>query len=316
MKVLKIVGCVLVVAVTCTATFFITSYLKDKEVDVLSSQLSTANAKIAEIGAIVPCYTVSAVTYPGQEITEDMVTEQSIPSSLKTENFAEREQIVGTFCKIAINPGTPITKDMVMTEAISDTTREVDITGNRWPIGLQEGDYVDVRITYPRGEDFLVLSHKRVMSITDRTLKIHMTEEEMHLYQAALVDFYLSKDYGSDLYLTKYVEPGVQQDAIPYYSVPSNVAAIVLKDPNIIDKAQVNTENALRSAIEAARRDFAQGDNSGQKILSGRNDLNSKANTDFVQEEANMREEAEKAEKEKEQQSLITSTTEEEEGVS
>ena len=256
-----------------------------------------------------------------QEITEDMVEEQSIPQSLKNDTFAEMSDLVGMYCKVAITPGTPITKDMVMTEAISDTTREVDITGNRWPIGLLEGDYVDLRITYPRGEDFLILSHKRVMSITNRTLKIHMTEEEMHLYQAALVDFYLSAGYGSDLYLTKYVDPGIQKEAESYYSVPANVAAIILKDPNIIDKAQVNTENTLRAAIDNARRQFGLNDNSGSLIVAGRNDLNSKANTDYVQDEAERKEAEKEAEKKAEQESqqqdsLITNTDEEkEEGV-
>lgn len=316
-KVLKILLCILVIAVFCGATFFVTNYFKEKKVENLTSQLATANAKIAEVGPIVPCYTVITATYAGQEITEDMVEEQSIPQSLKNDTFAEISDLVGMYCKVAITPGTPITKDMVMTEAISDTTREVDITGNRWPIGLVEGDYVDLRITYPRGEDFLILSHKRVMSITNRTLKIHMTEEEMHLYQAALVDFYLSSGYGSDLYLTKYVEPGIQKEAESYYSVPSNVAAIILKDPNIIDKAQVNTENTLRSAIETARRQFAQNDNSGSLISAGRNDLNSKANTDYVQDEAEREEARKEAEKKAEQEaqqqqeSLITNTDEE-----
>lgn len=143
-------------------------------------------------------------------------------------------------------------------------------------------DYVDLRITYPRGEDFIVLSHKRVMSITNQTLKVHMTEEEQHLYQAALVDFYLSRGYGSDLYLTKYVEPGIQGEAAVYYSVPSNIEAAVRKDPNIVDMAQVTVEGALRDMINAARAEFPDGDPSGSEIKGGRDELNGKVNSDFT----------------------------------
>lgn len=194
-KKLIIVGVILGFVLSGVATFFITNYFHNKETEQLTSQIATLNANLDAIGPIVTCYTVQSATFPGQEITEDLIVEQSIPSSFKNDSFATIEDLVGLYSKVAITPGTPITKDMVMSEEVVDSMREVDISGNRWPIGLKEGDYVDLRITYPRGEDFIVLSHKRVMSITEQTLKVHMTEEEQHLYQAALVDYYLSRGH-------------------------------------------------------------------------------------------------------------------------
>ena len=277
-KILIIVGVLLGLGLSGAATFFVTNYFHNRETEQLTSQIATLNANLEAIGPIVTCYTVQSATFPGQEITEDLIVEQSIPSSFKNDSFATMEDLVGLYSKVAITPGTPITKDMVMSEKIVDSMREVDISGNRWPIGLKEGDYVDLRITYPRGEDFIVLSHKRVMSITNQTLKVHMTEEEQHLYQAALVDFYLSRGYGSDLYLTKYVEPGIQGEAAVYYSVPSNIEVAVRKDPNIVDMAQVTVEGALRDMINAARAEFPDGDPSGSEIKGGRDELNGKVN--------------------------------------
>jgi hypothetical protein len=224
---------------------------------------------------------VQAETFPGQEITEGLIVEQSIPSSLKNDTFATWEDIVGLYSKIAITPGTPITKDMVMSEELIDSMRDVDITGNRWPIGLKVGDYVDLRLTYPRGEDFIVLTHKRVMNLVDQTIKVYLTEEEQHLYQAALVDFYLSRGYGSDLYLTKYIEPGLQADAGVYYSVPVRVATVVQQDPNIVDIAQVTVQGNLRATIDAARAKFDELDDSGALIKGGRDELNSRVNSDY-----------------------------------
>lgn len=281
-KILIIVGVLLGLGLSGAATFFVTNYFHNRETEQLTSQIATLNANLEAIGPIVTCYTVQSATFPGQEITEDLIVEQSIPSSFKNDSFATMEDLVGLYSKVAITPGTPITKDMVMSEKIVDSMREVDISGNRWPIGLKEGDYVDLRITYPRGEDFIVLSHKRVMSITNQTLKVHMTEEEQHLYQAALVDFYLSRGYGSDLYLTKYIEPGIQGEAAVYYSVPSNIEAAVRKDPNIVDMAQVTVEGALRDMINAARAEFPDGDPSGSEIKGGRDELNGKVNSDFT----------------------------------
>ena len=261
-KVLIIVGLVLGFALCAVATFFVTNYFHNKETEQLTSQIATLNSNLEAIGPVVPCYTVQSATFPGQELTEDNIIEQSIPQNLKNDTFATKEDIIGLYSKIAITPGTPITKDMVMETEIIDSLREVDISGNRWPIGLKEGDYVDLRIT-------------------DQTLKVYLTEEEQQLYQAALVDFYLSRSYGSDLYLTKYVEPGIQQEAGVFYSVPSNIEAVCRKDPNIIDLAQVTVESTMRALIDAARAEFPDGDNSGGNIKGGRDELNSKVNSDF-----------------------------------
>lgn len=307
-KVLVILGVVAGLLLSGGGTFLVLNHFHNQETEQLTSQIATLNANLAAIGEITTCYTVQAGTFPGQEITEDLIIEQSIPSSFKNDTFASRDDLVGLYCKVALTPGTPITKDMVMSEPIVHSLREVDISGNRWPIGLKEGDYVDLRITYPRGEDFIVLSHKRIMSITDQTLKVHMTEEEQTLYQSALVDFYLSRGYGSDLYLTKYVEPGIQDEAGVFYSVPKNIEAVVLKNPNIVEMAQVTVEEGLRTAIDAARENFPEGDDSGGLIKGGRDELNTKVNSDFTVYEV----EEEKAQKEAEsggdngQGSLIT----------
>ena len=309
-RTLIIIGVVLGIILSGVATFFITNYFHNRETEQLTSQIASLNANLDAIGPIVTCYTVQSATFPGQEITEDLIVEQSIPSSFKNDTFASIEDLVGLYCKVAITPGTPITKDMVMQEEIIDSLREVDISGNRWPIGLKEGDYVDLRITYPRGEDFSVLSHKRIMSITEQTLKVHMTEEEQQLYQAALVDFYLSRSYGSDLYLTKYVEPGIQAEAGVYYSVPSNIESVVRSDPNIVDLAQVTVQANMRAMIEAARAEFPDGDSSGSEIKSGRDELNGKVNSDFSIYEVEKEKEEQAAQSGDDgQSSLITDVT-------
>lgn len=81
--------------------------------------------------------------------------------------------------------------------------------------------------------------------------------------------------------MTKYVEPGIQEEATVYYSVPSNIEAVCRKNPNIIDLAQVTVENTLRDMINAARAEFPDGDGSGSEIKGGRDELNSKVNSDF-----------------------------------
>lgn len=284
----KVLVVVAAMGAATAVTYVATRHFHKQETEQLTSQIATLNANIEAIGPIETCYTVLEATYPGQEITASMLVAQSIPSSLKNDSFATADDIVGLYSKISITPGTPITKDMVMGETITDSLREIDLTVNRWPIGLRTGDYVDVRLTYPRGEDYIVLTHKRVMALNDQTLKLYLTEEEQALYQAALVDFYVSRSYGSDIYVTKYIEPGVQSAAEAYYSVPANIAAVMAINPNVVKDAMVSVDKALRDSINTSLTEFAGEDSSGTEIKAGRDELNAKVNSDFVAYEDEM----------------------------
>lgn len=300
-KILIGVGALLAVVGGCVVTFLITNNAWQKNFDELSTSYAQLQQRVDAIGPIVSCYTVRATVEPGTQLTEDMLVEQSIPSSFTNEDFCSKEDILGTptdeegrtqvgyFAKTYIQPGTPITKSLVMVEDIPDSARELDITGNRWPIGMKVGDYVDIRITYAMGEDFIVLPHKRVYEINEQTLKVHMTEEEIHIYQAALVDWYLTSEVGTDLYFTKYIEPGVQESATPYYSIPQNIETVCLADPNIVDRAMVQFKENIHS-LQVAARDYPYNneqlrenhhDATGQLIAAGRDELNSRVNSDF-----------------------------------
>lgn len=303
-KTIIIVSAIVVVVIAATTT--VLHFVHSREMNQLSSQVATLNSTLDAIGPIVTCYTVSAVTFPGQEIGEDLIVKQSIPESLTNKTFAKKEDIVGKYSKVSISPGTPITTDMVMKDKILDSERDIDITANRWPIGLKVGDYVDLRITYPRGEDFIVLSHKRVMSMVNQTIKINASEEEQVLYQSALVDFYLSRGYGSDIYLTRYIEPGIQADAKVFYSIPTRIATVVAQDPNIVDKAQVSVAKNLRSTIDAARAKFGEGDPSGADVKGGRDELNGKVNSDYGVDATNKEKAAAEKDKSKDDSSLVT----------
>lgn len=302
-KILIVLGAVLLVAVGAVATFLILNSAHKKETAQLTTQIADYQQRIEAIGPIVTCYTVKQTVEPGTQLTAEMLVEQNIPQSFTNEDFAlSLDEIVGTpvdeegreqvgyFAKTYIEPGTPITKSLLMIEDLPDSARELDITGNRWPIGLKVGDYVDIRITYSMGEDFIVLPHKRVYEINNQTLKVHMTEEEMHIYQAALVDWYISQDMGTDLYFTKYIEPGVQSPATPYYTVPKNIEAVCLADPNIVNQSMVAFKENLYNLQVAARDQNIPTDDRpdrwesyGGMIASGRQTLNGLVSADFAE---------------------------------
>lgn len=243
----------LLILATNGATVAVAYNLSTSRAATYQAEIASLNASLNAIGPIETCYTVSATTKPGQELTEEDIVEQSIPASFIGEKFVlSMSDIVGKYSKIAIDPGTCITQDLLMSEELDDTLRHVDIISDRWPVGLEVGNYIDVRLTLNGAQDFIVLSHVRVDSIGENSIQVRLTEEEILTYFGALVDFWVNADYGGNIWFTEYVEPGIQAPATAYYAIPADVQAIIAADPNVVDKAIASAHQANRPIIDAA----------------------------------------------------------------
>ncbi len=248
-------------------------------------EVASLEATIAAHGGEVTCYTVASSVMPGDEITEDVLEPiTKLASDVNEQYVTDINTVLGKYFKIGLSYGTPILTDMIMSEQIRDDMREVDIYVDRWTVGLREGDYVDVNITMPYGDDYYVLSHKRVMGISDNTLKLYLAAAEWETYQGALVDYYLNSEYGCTIYAQKYIEPGIQQAAVTFYTPPANIAALIQKNPNIIEKEELANMQAWRSSIEELlvifRDEEDTVDSDGAKLSEGRSNFNNMVRTD------------------------------------
>lgn len=253
-KILIGVGAVMLVVIGALGMFLVTNHAHKKEVETLTAQISTLNGRLDAIGPMVTCYTVKAEVKPGIQLTQEMLQPMDVPQSCTNDDFCLNiDDIIGAaiytdedgktlpaqgyYTKTTIHEGTPITKSLLMAEPLKNSSREIDINVTHWPVGLTVGDYVDIRIAYPRGEEFLVLTHKRVNEINNQTLKVTMDENEMAVWNSALAEFYIygvsGSGKGMDLYATKYIEPGVQNPSVPFYSPSKNIMNVVAVNPNI-----------------------------------------------------------------------------------
>lgn len=265
-----------------------------------TAELANVQAQLDSIGSRVEVYTVTTAKMAGDVINEEDITSMWTYSTLLTDQYVtNKSDILGKYYKIAINPGTAITSNMVMEEEISDTTRDHDIIFDTIPVGTHPGDYIDVRMTMPYGDDYVVLSHVRVQEINDETVKVYLDEMQWNVYQGALVDYFLNQDYGCTLYATKYIEPGLQQDAVEFYAVPDNITALLRKNPNILDKSRVTTMSEWRASIEELlvlfRTDEDTVESDSSKLNGGRANLTTAVTTDFdtrVEEEKTLAEQA------------------------
>jgi len=208
-------------------------------------------SQLQAYGSDVTCYTVKTSVKPGDEITPDNVEPITYPSSYVYDQMVtDANDIYGKLFKVTLMHGTPITYNMTMDDDVRADTRDYDIILDTWPVGLEVGDYIDINITMPYGDRYIVVPYKRVYQVNENSLKVHLTAAELDTYIGAYVDYALNVDYGCTIYATRYVEPGLQDKAAAYYAVPTNIAALIQKNPNIIDKEELGKANEWRSSIE------------------------------------------------------------------
>lgn len=274
-----------------------------------TSEIANLEQTIAGYGSEVTVYTVTSAVKAGDEIEPDNIEPMKMYSSLMTDQYVTDTTLIeGKYFKIAVAPGTPLMNNMVMDEELDDSMRDRDIMLDRLTVGLHEGDYIDIRMTMPYGDDYVVIPHKRIYAINDGTIKLYLNEYEWNVYQGALIDYYLNKQYGCTIYGDKYVEPGLQQEARAFYAVPTNIAALLQKNPNIIDKEGAASLNDWRQSLEELlvlfRDDEDTIDADGGRLSSERATMNQAVEGDRQTQK----------EKEEEQAQLDAEMAEQEEG--
>ena len=280
-KSIAIILTVIALLVGSGGTFLAVFLYNQGIIEEYQQQVSVLQASLDSVGDITEAYTVIKQTEPGEQITDEMLDIISVPASMLNDSFVmDPSLIVGKYSKVAILPGTPITSDVLMDEDINDknalyhTVREYDVVVNLWPIGLKIGDYVDMRIIMPYGEEYIVLSHMRVNGMSDKTVKFLMTEAQINLYQSALVDYYLNSAQGVSIYFTKYIEPGVQKPALITYKVSDAIMEAMKKNGNLYATAwasvyDATTRNEIDADLVTTDREEGLDDDSRTGTISG-----------------------------------------------
>lgn len=211
--------------------FFYTS--KEKQISLKDEEIQTLNNSLEQIGELVTVYQVATDVATGKKIDESDLVPIDVPIAMATNLVTDPEELIGKHFKTNLTAGTTISYDVIYEEEITDDMRLLDVVLHTIPVGLKEGSYVDVRITLPKGEDFVAMSHKRVHSISGGVLKLVVTEKDIHTYHSMLIDSLIYP--GTQLYAIEYIEGGIQAEADTYYPISKNVLAIAQRDPNLLE---------------------------------------------------------------------------------
>jgi hypothetical protein len=177
------------------------------------------------------------------------VVQQQIYTSMDSSIYITSDDM-GSTALVPITAGMAVTKNMVGSAEIGDDSREYEISVVNLMTTQNEYDYVDVRILFPDGTDYTVLSKKQIqkLSLENSIFYAELNEEEILRLSSATIDAYLTQ--GTRLYTTRYLEPTVQEASVPNYPLRTNVIDLVHNDPNVLTTAQETLNASARYDLE------------------------------------------------------------------
>lgn len=172
----------------------------------------------------------------------------------------------GLKAKVDLHIGTVLTSDLTYEdEELASDVRRQEYNIITLPTQLETGEYIDIRLRLPNGQDYIVVSHKQVEIPqingvdSENCIWIDLDEVETLNLSGAIVEAY--KMNGAKLYAARYVEPGLQEAATVTYLPSDDVIALMTKDPNAVAQAKnalfaryndKNYKDVIRNPINGA----------------------------------------------------------------
>ena len=211
------------------------------------------NKASKEKGTATKAYALNRDVKSGQEITADMLSPINTYSNLIPQNYIYSTILTSVesgkkvVAKVDLYKNTILTASTVTTEenTVTKDVRTMEYNMLTLPINLTIGDYVDIRITFPDGQDFIVIAKKEIKNIQGNTVTFDMSEADIVMLNSAIVESYIMK--ASNIYIAKYVEPGMQEKAANTYVPTAEVIRLIETDSNIVSTAK----NELTSRFDA-----------------------------------------------------------------
>jgi hypothetical protein len=194
-------------------------------------------------------YVAAGDIMKGDLITADNVKKMTVYSSQPEETYVG-EDGMGKAALLDIPEGTHLQNNMLTEMAVTSELREVEYDVINVNTDLINNDTVDIRIFFPNGEDYIILTKKEIKGITADTGScfLWLTEEEILRMASATVDAYLYN--GAKIYTTKYIEPNLQVSSRVTYEPSVSTQLLIRDNPNILETATNELSKQVRKAME------------------------------------------------------------------
>lgn len=201
----------------------------------------------------------------GEHILSSDVTYEKGYSSMEESLFATIEEENPT-ALVNLPKGTQILNSMLTKEEIDSHIREEEFNVFYLSENLNTLDVVDIRIFYPNGENYIVLSKKMVKEIYPEKAKcfLWLDEQETLLISSAIVDAYFMP--GTYLYTTKYVESTIQEPSIVTYTPKKETIDLIQNSPNILEVAKRVLSKKVRENLEIRTKEYLKTEGEAKAI--------------------------------------------------
>ncbi len=251
-----LLGLVISIGLIIIAFFYYRSNQAKLAEDLRKSISEQLEAEFAENHPLTLVYVFAKDKKAGETISDTDLTAAEVPSgTVPADAVANLEEAVGLVVRCDIPANTVASKALFFNkEEYPDDLRVMEYTILNLPEKLENGNYLDVRVMFPNGLDYIVLSKKKVIDQTRGEVGqpdyiwLHLNEEEILRMSSAIVDASLIE--GSILYAVTYVAPDIQKEAIKTYPANHEVLELIKANPNIVTKAVEALEERNREAFE------------------------------------------------------------------
>ena len=223
---------VLVIALLCVVGAMSISKYKGNVLE-RDTQIKNLESSLLNIGDIQTGYVVKKAVRAGEKITVEAIQEVDVPVKLGLNIATGKKELIDSYFRISLAEGTVITREDVIKQKMDNTYRYFDLVIDESPIGVKAGEYLDIRITFSFGEDFIAISHKKVEEINSGIMKVVLNESEIYAYQSMLIDKAMYP--GTKIYAVKYFDGGAQPTAEVYYPLNTNLAELSALNPNLLE---------------------------------------------------------------------------------
>ncbi|MDQ0271211.1 SAF domain-containing protein [Cytobacillus purgationiresistens] len=194
-------------------------------------------------------YVLKEDTEAGTKITEDMLEQVLLPPQSAANDVLDIGQAAGRTAKVDMKSGMVMTASILAEQALTpNDLREAEYNFMLLPSKIKKDDYVDVRIQFPNGNDYVLFSKKKVSNVEGTNVWLEMDEEEILTMSSAMVDAYYEN---AVIYSLAYVEPELQRASVVTYPVKQNVLDLILESPNVVDIAREELKARGRNVLES-----------------------------------------------------------------
>ncbi len=179
-------------------------------------------------------------------LAEDLELADVKGISAPVNSFAGLDGLVGEKLKVPVYDGTIITESMFynLDDEVADDIRAKEFNMISLPSDLVVDDYVDIRIAFPTGEDFIVTTGKKIEKVgathDSNSITMNLDEEDILRLSSAVIESYMNT--AVKLYAVKYTnwyEQLYDEKSVDYIQMYKDLIKKLIDESETVEQIEV-----------------------------------------------------------------------------